>query len=80
MVSKVIKADGTLSVSIKETADIINHTFQSVFVREGNEPLPQITFHFDGLSLEDVFTVHEVHKLLSNSQGELGSGPRWYSP
>ena len=80
-VSKVTKTDGTLSVSIKQTADIINRTFQSVFVREGNEPLPQITYHFDGLPLEDVvFTVHVVHKILSTIKESSAPGPDGIHP
>ncbi|CAL4151336.1 unnamed protein product [Meganyctiphanes norvegica] len=47
-VSKVTKANGSLSINTKETVDTMNRTFQSVFVREGNEPVPQINFLFDG--------------------------------
>ncbi|CAL4141793.1 unnamed protein product, partial [Meganyctiphanes norvegica] len=75
-VSKVTKANGTLSINTKETVDTMNRTFQSVFVREGNEPVPQINFLFDGIPLCNFeFDVPEVHKILSNLKESSAPGP-----
>ncbi|CAL4249629.1 unnamed protein product [Meganyctiphanes norvegica] len=54
----------------------MNRTFQSVFVREGNEPVPQINFLFDGIPLCNFeFDVPEVHKILSNLKESSAPGP-----
>ena len=53
-VSKVTKPDGNLTESNKETGNIINNTFQAVYVHEGIEPIPQSDTVFNGTLLAGI--------------------------
>ena len=75
-VSCVQRPDGSLTNSKKDTANIMNSTFQSVFVREGDGPIPQLNFQFAGPPLEDVnFTVNDVQYILSHLKETSAPGP-----
>ena len=80
-VSRVMKPDGTLTESLKETGDTINQMFQSVFIREGNEPVPNIDSRVHGAFLEDIdFTVNDVHKLILSLKENSSPGPDGIHP
>ena len=80
-VSRVTKTDGTLTETKKDTADTINLTFQSVFVNEGDEPLPDFETRYDGPLLEDIqFTTDTVKNLLENLEESSAPGPREIHP
>ena len=51
-VSCVIRPDGSLTNNRKDTANIMNITFQSVFVREGDGPVPVLDFQYAGPPLK----------------------------
>ena len=75
-VSKVVRPDGTLSRNLKETGDTINQSFQSVFVREGDEPVPNFDFRIHGAILEDIdFSVSDVHKVICGLKESSSPGP-----
>ena len=79
-VSRVIKPDGTLSKNLKETGDTINQMFQSVFVREGDEPVPQFDFRVQNV-LEDIeFSISDVHKIISGLKESSSPGPDGIHP
>ena len=75
-VSNVLKPDGTLTSTNSETANVINNTLQSVFVREGDGPIPQPTFVFHDVILEDIdFTEETVKDILDQLKESLAPGP-----
>ena len=64
-VNRVMKPDGTLTLNLKETADIINSTFHSVFIDEGDTPIPDLDNVYDGPKLQDIdFNVVDVYEIL----------------
>ena len=68
--------DGSQTLTYRETAEVINKTFQSVFVREGDEPPPSVDFGFTGELLEDViFDSDVVFGLLSRLKESSAPGP-----
>ena len=80
-VSNVKKPDGSLTTSKKETADVINSTFQSVFIIEGDGPIPTPDKLFDGPPLEDFdFTVSDVFYILSHLKESSAPGPDGIHP
>ena len=75
-VTRVVMSDGSLSNSVKETADTINLVFQSFFVVEGNDLVPEPEFRFKGEPLEDFdFTVEDIHEILTHLKEKSASGP-----
>ena len=80
-VTSVRKPDGTLSESTKETADTINFTFQSVFVKEDGGPLPHINYVFNGTPLTDIdFSVSDVYEVLCKLKESSAPGPDGMHP
>ena len=80
-VSRVCKPDGSLTESLKDTSDTFNYVFQSVFVREGDEPVPNIVCRSRGAFLEDIdFTVDDVHKLILSLKENSSPGPDGVHP
>ena len=79
--SKVIKEDGSVTLTKKETADVMNKTFQSVFIKEGNEPVPRPNHYFYEELLEDfVFDANEVKNILSHLKESSAPGPDGFHP
>ena len=75
-VSRVTGTDGSLTTNKKETADVMNLTFQSVFIHELDTHIPQPTHVFQGATLEDVFFTKEtVHKIIVNLKESSAPGP-----
>merc|ERR1739842_98006 len=55
--------------------------FQSVFVREGDGPVPVLDFHYAGPPLEDVnFNVNDVQNILSHLKETSAPGPDGIHP
>ena len=80
-VASVTTSDGSLSRSKKESADTINATFQSVFVREGDGPIPLPAFQFNGVFLEDFeFTEFDVYNILIHLKESSAPGPDTIHP
>ena len=80
-VSRVCKPDGSLTESLKDTSDTFNKVFQSVFVREGDEPVPNIVCRSRGAFLEDFdFTVDDVYKLILSLKENSSPGPDGVHP
>ena len=75
-VSRVTGADGMLTMNKKETADVMNLTFQSVFIREMDHHIPQPPRVFQGPTLDDViFTKEQVYEILVNLKESSAPGP-----
>ena len=75
-VSRVKGPDGNMSGTSKETADVINITFQSVYVQEDNSNIPIPSYQFNGDPLEDIkFTREEIKTILSNLKETSAPGP-----
>ena len=80
-VARVTQPDGSLTVTKKNTADTINATFQSVFVREGNEPVPAFESRYDGPLLEDVtFSPDTIKDILEHLKESSAPGPDGIHP
>lgn len=80
-VSKVVKEDGEVTTSKKETADVMNVTFQSVFVREGDGPVPRPNFYFNTNLLEDIiFDVSVVKDITCQLKESSAPGPDGIHP
>ena len=80
-VNRVMKPDGTLTLNLKETADIINSTFHSVFIDEGDTPIPDLDNVYDGPKLQDIdFNVVDVYEILKKLKVESAPGPDGVHP
>ena len=80
-VSRVTWPDGSLTTSNLETANAINQSFQRVFVKEGEGPIPQLDFHFIGEPLVDVeFTIQNVYDILIHLKESSAPGPCNFHP
>ena len=80
-VTRVVKADGSLSTDLKDTGNTINQMFQSVFVREGDEPVSQMNNRVNGVLLDDiVFSVEDVYKIISRLKESSSPGPDGIHP
>ena len=80
-VSRVIGPDGQLTTSSKDTAEVINHTFQSVFVKEGDGDIPQLESRYHGIPLDDVtFTIQEIHDIITHLKPSSAPGPCSFHP
>ena len=80
-VTRVSWPDGSLTNSKKDTADVINSSFQSVYVKEGDGEIPQINYHFNGAPLVDVFfTVQTIHDIIKHLKVTSAPGPCSFHP
>ena len=75
-VSRVTWPDGSLTTTNFDTANAINQSFQRVFVKEGDGPVPRLDFQFTGVPLIDVdFTIQNVYDILTHLKESSAPGP-----
>ena len=75
-VSRVVRADGSLTQTLKETVDVMNSTFQSVFVKEGDGAVPGFAQRYNGVPLDDIdFTVQDIENILIRLKQSSAPGP-----
>ena len=80
-VNRVRKPNGELTINLKETAETMNSTFHSVFIREEEGPIPSPNFSFQGELLVDIeFTVNDVAELLGKLKEVSSPGPDGVHP
>ena len=74
--NRMLKPDGTLTTSILETTQTMNQTFQSVFIQEGDTPLPEFRQVWLGEKLVDInFGEENIKFVLDNLKVSSSSGP-----
>ena len=79
--SRLAWPDGSLTTTNFDTANAINQSFQRVFVKEGDGPVPRLDFQFIGVPLIDVdFTILNVHDILTHLKETSASGPCKFHP
>ena len=72
----MLKPDRTLTTSILETTQTMNQTFQSVFIQEGDTPLPEFRQVWLGEKLVDInFGEENIKFVLDNLKVSSSSGP-----
>ena len=79
-ISNLRKDDGTLTDSDQEKAEVLNNFFSSVFVEEGQDPIPD--FNADFNSVLDDLTINEddMYQVLSNLKTSKSPGPDGVHP
>ena len=61
--------------------DTINQSFQSIFIREGDWPVPQLDSRLHGVLLDDIkFSVSDVQKIIGGLKDNSSPGPDGIHP
>ena len=80
-VLRVKKRNGRMTESDIETANELNHAFQSVFISESESNVPVFNETYDGPILEDVeITIDYVSELLQKTNANKSMGPDGVPP
>ena len=80
-VGSLMKEDGTMTETDQESADVLHSFFLSVFVQEGEGPIPVCTAHDTDEDLRHInITVNEVYEELRKLKKDKSPGPDALSP
>ena len=80
-VAQVRDSLGNLTITDQKTAEVFNDYFASVFIQEGNEPLPPFADRNDNNCIENIsFTIGDVQSSLENLRRDKSMGPDGLHP